>query len=58
MKVVAAATAIIRGVLPVDALAGFRPVELRKGMLRTEKKTTWGGAIGLIEVSLAARSQD
>ena len=51
LRVVAAATAIIRGVLPADALAGFRPVEMRKGECFARKRKGAGPcpwAMGLI----------
>ena len=41
-RVVAAARRLVEAALPVASLAGMAPIQARRGMLRTEKKTVFG----------------
>ena len=45
-RVVAATRRLADGVLPAGALSGLSPIQARRGMLRTEKKTIFGGPVG------------
>ena len=56
-RVVAAARRLIEGALPAGSLSGFSPIQARRGMLRTEKKSIFGKPQGFLEVNLVAKDQ-
>ena len=49
-RVIAAARRLVEGTLPAGSLAGLSPIQARRGMLRTEKKTIFGKPMGFLEV--------
>ena len=53
-RVIAAARRLVESVLPSGSLAGAAPIQARRGVMRTEKKSIFGDAIGIFEVNLVA----